>query len=103
MRLDWLMSPIATYAAALLSLLTSLVLVIKTKRDAARTGSLSAVPEFNIKAEDPQVRGLQVEMERLSESVCRMEEAMPVRGAGIGMNPGKRAVALRMLRRGEAV
>ncbi len=103
MHLDWLMSPVAIYALALLSLLTSLTLVIRTKFKAARAVSLSVVPESTAKPQDPEVDGLKVEMERLSKTVCRLEETMPTRGSGVGLNLTKRAVALRMLRRGEPV
>jgi hypothetical protein len=103
MHLDWLMSPAATYAAAMLSLSTSLALVLFTKRQTARTTSLSIMPEDIRQPQDTEVNGLKAEMERLGQSVCRLEEAMPTRGAGVGLNLTKRAVAIRMLRRGEPV
>ena len=96
MHLDWLLSPITQYAASALCLLTSLTLVVRSSLKA-----VPAAPEIASKPEDGEVRGLKVEMEQLRESVNRLEEAMPVRGTGVGMNVNKRAVALRMHRRGE--
>ena len=46
---------------------------------------------------------LKTEVEQLRESVSRLEETLPVRGSGVGLNLTKRAVALRMHRRGEPV
>jgi hypothetical protein len=103
MHLDWLLSPVTLYSACAISLLTSLTLAIRSKLVSAGTGNSAVVPEADGKADDPEIRGLKMEMEQLRESVCRLEEAMPVRGSGAGMNLNKRAVALRMHRRGEPV
>src|SRR5580698_9855856 len=98
MHLDWLLQPITLYSASAICLLVSLTLVVRSSLKAA-----PAAPKIESKPEDPEVRGLKTEMEQLRESVYRLEEAMPVRGSGIGMNVNKRAVALRMHRRGEQV
>jgi hypothetical protein len=105
-HLDWLLQPITLYSASALCLLVSLTLVVRSSLLRAGTVRLSVAPvepESASKLEDPEVRGLKIEMERLRESVNRLEEAMPVRGSGVGMNVNKRAVALRMHRRGEPV
>jgi hypothetical protein len=102
-HLDWLLNPITQYAASALCLLTSLTLVVHAKLTLSRQSSLQVAPECAARPEDPEVRGLKVEMEQLRESVGRLEETIPVRGSGVGLNPAKRAVALRMHRRGDAV
>jgi|HubBroStandDraft_6_1064221.scaffolds.fasta_scaffold2155950_2 hypothetical protein len=105
-HLDWLLQPITLYSASALCLLVSLTLVVRSSLLRAGTVRLSVAPldpGSASKPEDPEVRGLKIEMEQLRESVNRLEEAMPVRGSGVGMNVNKRAVALRMHRRGEPV
>ncbi len=102
-RLDWLLQPITLYSGSALCLLVSLTLVVRSSLLRAGTGRLSVTPEIASKPEDAEVRGLKIEMEQLRESVCRLEEVLPVRGSGVGMNVNKRAVALRMHRRGEPV
>src|SRR5580704_15785837 len=99
MHPDWLLNPITSYGAGALCLLLGMTLVIRAKLATARAGTLSVVPEFAGKPEDSEVRGLKAEMDELRESVCRLEETMPVRGSGVGLNLSKRAVALRMHRR----
>jgi len=101
-QLDWLLSPITLYSASSVCLLTSLTLVVRAKLHPARAGSLSIMPEVIVRPqENSDVQGLKAEMEQLRESVSRLEEALPVRGTGVGLNVSKRAVALRMHRRGE--
>jgi hypothetical protein len=103
MHLDWLLNPITSYAAAAFCISISVALVVRMKLAVAQTSILPVVPELAAKPEDSEVRGLRAEMEQLRESVCRLEEAMPVRGSGLGLNLTKRAVALRMHHRGEPV
>jgi hypothetical protein len=103
MQLDWLLNPITSYAAATLCISISVALVIRMKLAVAQTSTLPGVPEFAAKPEESEVRGLRAEMEQLRESVCRLEEAMPVHGPGLGLNLTKRAAALRMHHRGEPV
>jgi hypothetical protein len=103
MHLDWLLSPIALYSASALCLLVSLTVVVHMKIQAARESAPSEMPEIVSKPEDTAVLELKADMEQLRESVYRLEESLPVRGSGVGMNVTKRAVALRMHRRGEQV
>jgi hypothetical protein len=101
-HLDWLLSPIALYSASALCLLVSLTLAVRASLHKT-SSSPSVVPEIVSQPEDTAVRELKAEMEQLRESVYRLEESLPVRGSGAGMNVTKRAVALRMHRRGEHV
>jgi hypothetical protein len=103
MYFDWLLNPLAQYSFSALCLVTSLTLVLHARLTRTRPDSLSIVPELVGKPEDPEIRGLKAEVEQLRESMCRLEETMPTRGTGVGLNLTKRAAALRMHRRGEAV
>ena len=103
MQLDWLLNPITLYSASAVCLVTSLAVVVRAKLHAAPQENLSIVPETVSQPDDSEIRGLKLEMEQMRESVCRLEESLPVRASGNGLNPTKRAVALRMHRRGEAV
>jgi hypothetical protein len=103
MHFDWLMNPVTLYATSALCLLTSVALVVSMKLQLARTQTLAPEPEMVATPDHGEVRGLRVEMEQLRESVSRLEESLPVRGSAAGLNLTKRAVALRMHRRGEPV
>jgi HAMP domain-containing protein len=100
MRLDWLLSPLTIYSAAAVCLLTSLVLVVRSRVRRPEAGDEAPAP-----AEPPntEIVALKTEVEQLRESVSRLEETLPVRGSGAGINVAKRAIALRMHRRGELV
>ena len=103
MHLDWLLTPFAIYSGSAVCLAASLTLIVRASLLRAGTGSETVAPEIADRPEDPEIRGLKIEMEQLRESVSRLEESIPVRGSGVGMNVNKRAVALRMHRRGEAI
>lgn len=98
MHLDWLLSPLTIYSASAVCLLTSLALVVRS-RIRRPVAELAVSPE----RDDSEIRGLKSEVEQLRESVSRLEETLPVRGSGAGINVTKRAIALRMHRRGEPV
>jgi hypothetical protein len=99
MHLDWLLSPLTIYSASAVCLLTSLALVMRAR---IRTPQSSDPPPV-AEAPSMDIVILKAEVEQLRESVSRLEETLPVRGSGAGLNLTKRAVALRMHRRGEPV
>jgi hypothetical protein len=103
MPLDWLLNPVTFYSVGAVCLLTGLALFVRVKIEIARMRSLAKAPQIASQPDERAVSGLKVEVEQLRESVCRLEETMPVRGSGAGLNDNKRAVALRMHRRGEAI
>jgi hypothetical protein len=61
------------------------------------------VSEVVNEADGLAVRGLKAEVERLRESVDRLEASRPSQRAGAGINLTKRAQVIRMHRRGESV
>ena len=99
MHLDWLLSPLTIYSASAVCLLTSLTLVVRSRIRPQQSNELLPVAE----APNTEIVVLKAEVEQLRESVCRLEESLPARGTGVGLNLTKRAVALRMHRRGEPV
>ena len=103
MSLDWLLNPVTFYSVGAVCILTGVALFVRVKIEIARMRCLTVAPEIASQPDDPAVSGLKVEVQELRESVCRLEETMPVRGSGTGLNVNKRAVALRMHRRGEAI
>jgi preprotein translocase subunit YajC len=104
MQLDWLLHPATFYSAALVCLATSLWLVVSVKIEMARTRSFVELQETIRSGDDVVVRGLKAEIEKLREAVSRLEETRPARvPTAAGMNLTKRAQALRMHRRGEAL
>jgi hypothetical protein len=102
-HLDWLMSPVTFYSGASICLITSLALFVSIKIEMARARSAAEVSEVVNQADDLVVRGLKAEIERLRESVNRLEAARPAPPTGTGINLTKRAQVLRMHRRGEPV
>lgn len=102
-HLDWLLSPVTFYSGASVCLVTSLALFVSIKIEMARARSAAEVSEVVNQADDQIVRGLKAEIERLRQSVDRLEAAPPVQPAGSGINLTKRAQVLRMHRRGEPV
>ena len=103
MHLDWLLNPVTFYSGASVCLLTSLALFVSLKIEMARARSAAEVSEVVNEADNLVVRGLKAEIERLRESVDRLEAARPSQPAGAGINLTKRAQVLRMHRRGEPV
>ena len=103
-QLDWLLSPVTFYSMASACLLISLTLFVDIKIQIAK--SRKAVEESRVarESDQTQVRGLENEIERLRESMRALESVpSPTRTATAGINLTKRAQALRMHRRGEAV
>ena len=103
MHLDWLVNPVTFYSGASVCLITSLALFVSIKIEMARARSAAGVSEVIDEADDLVIRGLKAEIERLRESVDRLEAAPPAQPAGAGINLTKRAQVLRMHRRGEPV
>ena len=104
MHLDWLLNPLAFYSLAALCLLTSLALFVSIKLEMARVRTAAADGLHVVKeSEDLAVLGLKAEIEKLRESVCRLEESRLAPPCGTGINLTKRAQVLRMHRRGEPV
>jgi hypothetical protein len=101
-QLDWLLSPVTFYSGAALCLITSLGLFVNMKLEMARMRTAAIAPPPVDDVEDPAVAGMKAEIERLRESVSRLEEVRPSQPAGPGINLTKRAQVLRMHRRGEA-
>ena len=103
MQLDWLLNPVTFYSGATICLLTSLALFVSIKLEMARARSVADVSEVVNEADDLVVRGLKAEIERLRESVCRLESAHPGQPRSAGIDLTRRAQVIRMHRRGEAV
>jgi hypothetical protein len=97
MHLDWLLNPATFYSVALVSLLTSVCMFISIKIEIARLRSLAEVKEAVRSGDDTVIRRLKAEIEELRESINRLEES------AAETKLSKRAQALRMHRRGEAV
>jgi hypothetical protein len=103
MNLDWLLSPVAFYSGAAVCLVTSLALFVNIKVEMARARSRAEVSEGVAESEKLVVRGLKDEVEKLRESMTRLEEAPSGHPIGVGISLTKRGQVLRMHRRGEAV
>ena len=103
MHLDWLVNPVTFYSGAAACLLTSLALFVSIKIEMARARSRAELSEVVSGPDDLVGRGLKAEIERLRESVDRLEAGRPVQPTGNGINLTKRAQVLRMHRRGEPV
>ena len=103
MHLDWLVNPVTFYSGASVCLLTSLALFISIKIEMARVRGVADVSEVVNEVDDLVVRGLKAEVERLRDSVERLETSRPSQPAGAGINLTKRAQVIRMHRRGESV
>jgi hypothetical protein len=103
MNLDWLTNPVTFYSGASVCLLTSLALFVSIKIEMARARSRAELSEVVSGPDDLVGRGLKAEIERLRESVDRLEAGRPVQPTGNGINLTKRAQVLRMHRRGEPV
>jgi hypothetical protein len=102
-QLDWLLNPVTFYSGAALCLITSLGLFVSMKFEMARLRCAAVAPPEEDDTEDPAVVGLKAEIERLRESVNRLEEARPIQSANSGFSLTKRAQVLRMHHRGEPV
>jgi hypothetical protein len=102
-HLDWLVNPVTFYSGASVCLLTSLALFISIKIEMARVRGVADVSEVVNEVDDLVVRGLKAEVERLRDSVERLETSRPSQPAGAGINLTKRAQVIRMHRRGESV
>jgi hypothetical protein len=103
MHLDWLTNPVTFYSGAAVCLLTSLALFVSIKIEMARALSRVEVSEVAGEADDLAVRGLKVEIERLRESVARLEASRAAQPTGAGIDLTKRAQVIRMHRRGESI
>src|ERR1700761_9482730 len=102
-QLDWLLSPVTFYSLASVCLIVSLVLFVNIKMDMAKAQKM-ADESVTVRATDQLlVRGLESEIETLRESMRQLEMAPSARAGAIGINLNKRAQALRMHRRGEAI
>jgi hypothetical protein len=107
-HLDWLLNPVTFYSGASICLLVSLSLFVSIKLEIARARSAAGVSQVVKEGDDLAVRGLKAEIERLRESLTRLEArpaqpSVPVQSAGTGINLTKRAQVVRMHRRGEPV
>jgi hypothetical protein len=103
MHLDWLINPVTFYSGAAACLLTSLALFVSIKIEMARARSRAEGSGVAGEADDLAVRGLRAEIERLRESVDRVEASRPGQPPAAGINLTKRAQVIRMHRRGESV
>lgn len=108
MHLDWLLSPVTFYSGASICLVVSLTLFVSIKIEMARmrrrVKDAEELPEETGTADDLAVVELKAEVERLRESVCRLEIApAPHQISASGINLTKRAQILRMHGRGETL
>jgi hypothetical protein len=103
MQLDWLLNPVTFYSGATICLLTSLALFVSLKIEMARARAVSEVSEEVNEADDLTVRELKAEIERLRDSVGRLETVRPGQPRSVGIDLTRRAQVIRMHRRGEAV
>jgi len=101
--LDWLLHPVAFYSGATLCLLISLALFVSIKLEMARARGAADVSEVVKDTGDVAVRGLKAELERLRESLYRLEAARPSQPRAAGIDLTRRAQVIRMHRRGEQV
>ena len=99
MYLEWLLNPLTIYSASAVCLLTSLAMVVRSRIRTPQSNDPAPVVEIP----NTEIVILKAEVEQLRQSVCRLEESMPARGTGVGLNVTKRTVALRMHHRGEPV
>jgi len=103
MHLEWLLNPLTGYAAAAVAIVLSVALFIGIKWEMAQARALARESEDARASEQTVVRGLEAELASLRESVRHLEAAPPGRPGGLAVNLTKRAQALRMHRRGEAI
>jgi len=103
-HLDWLLNPVTFYSGASICLLVSLALFVNIKLEMTRARAAAETAQVVKEGDELAVRGMKAEIERLRESVTRLEEARPAAQLpGGGINLTKRAQVLRMHRRGEPV
>jgi len=102
-HLDWLLNPVTFYSGASLCLAISLALFVSLKLEMARARAAADVSEVVNDSGDVALRGLKAEMERLRESVRRLEAVRPGQPRAAGIDLTKRAQVIRMHRRGEPV
>lgn len=103
MYLGWLLNPLTAYGLAAAGLMVSLILFVNIRLEIAKIRRQVSDWQDERKAKELEIRAVQEELKSVHLVLDRLEQMPVPRPTGQAINLTKRAQALRMHHRGEAV